>query len=465
MSELGERRLGTAHGLAEALAIAPVVSVGFASYLVAGHAGGATPAAMVIAFAGTLALGWVFAQFARRYAGAGTVYEYLALAGPRLPGMIAAGAYFLIALLAASGGLVTGLLLQSACTAQLGFDPGWWTGGVAALAVIGVLLYLGIRLSTRSVLLLSGLATVPFLVLSAVILVRGGARGLTLAPFDPTRGHVVQGLLYAVLMFAGFESAACLGEESSRPHHSIPRAMLAAIVLCGVFYIVVLYSVTIGFGIDRARQVWGSDPLAVIGLGDRWAGAPLSSLLELATIVDLLAFLIAVMNVAARGYFTLARDGLLPTPLARVSKRGTPVGGVALIVGANLAVMVVAVPFRNRFDVFSATASAGPLISLCVYLALCLLVTRLIARSPGPWWRWPLAAAGAVVPILGLYGSLVPFPHGPRLGGLLLALISVLGAGAWVGWLQVRRRDAVSNAAAHAFVPTVGEENSARPSC
>ena len=452
MRSLGERRLDTTHGVAESLAIAPIISVGLAAYALAAYAGGATPAAMLIAFIGALCLGWVFVQFARRYAGAGTVYEYLARAGPQLLGVIVAGSYFVVAVLAAGGGLLSGLLIEDFCAKQLGFDPGWWAGGVAVLVVVALLLYLGVRLSTRLILTLSVIASLPLIVLAVVILAKGGAHGLTLAAFDPGRGDVVQALLYAVLLFGGFESAACLGEESRNPHRSIPRAMVLAIVACGVFYIFVLYAATMAFGMDQAAKVWGSNPLAVIDLGDKWVGAPLSGLIQAGTIVDLTAFLIAVTNVISRGYFVLARDGLLPRALSTVSRRGTPIGGIALVIGANAVLMLVAAPFDDRFQVFQATLTANPLISLVVYLVLCLLALRLLASRGGPAWGYAVVVVGAAVPGFGLYGSFVPFPHGARLAGLLIAVASVAVSAVWAVWLWVRNRTTILGAGRHARV-------------
>lgn len=436
VSALGERGLGTREAVAQTLAIAPVTSVGFAAYLVARHAGSATPLAIAIAWVGALALGWVFTRFARRYAGAGTIYEYLTLAGPRALGIAATGAYFLVALIGAASGLVMGLLVQSFCVAELGFDPGWWAGGVAVLTLVAVLLHLGVRVSAGWVLGLSLLAAVPLVVLTVAILLDGGPDGLTLSVFDPGGGDVVESLLYAVLLFMGFEAAACLGEESRDPHASIPRGIVVGIVTCGAFYVVVLYAVTIGFGPGNAARVWGSDPIAVIGLGDRYVGAPLSALINLGVLIDLTAFMIAVMNAAARGYYTLARDGMLPAPLARVSGRGTPAGGIALIIAANLVLMVVAIGFEDRFGVFEAVFAAGPIISLLVYLELCVLAIPLV-RGPG---AYALLAVAAAVPALGLYGSLVPFPDGPRLVGLGLAVGCIAVSAAATSWLVRRRR-------------------------
>src|SRR4051794_21425231 len=82
--ELRPRVLGTAGALGQSLAIGPIVSVALIAFLIAGAAGANAPLVVLIALAGSLALGWTIPLYARRFAGAGAVYEYLAGAhGPR----------------------------------------------------------------------------------------------------------------------------------------------------------------------------------------------------------------------------------------------------------------------------------------------------------------------------------------------------------------------------------------------
>lgn len=449
MEDLGRRDLGTADAIGQTLAIAPIASVAFASYLVASYGGGATPLVILLAFVGALALGWVFAQFGRRYAGAGTVYEYLALGGTKALAVVAAGAYFIVNLIGAAGALVVGLVAQEFCKAHLGFDPGWWTFGLVALALVTILIYRDVRLSTRALLVLTGLASIPLLILAADILFSGGATGHTLSVFDPGNGDVAQALLYAVLLFLGFEAAACLGEETGRPHRSIPRAMIAGIALSGVFYLVMFYLLTIAFGPADAATTWGADPFAVIGLGDVLVGKPLSALIQLGLIVDLIALMIAVGNVVSRGVFTMARDRLLPRVFARTSRYGTPSVGIAMFALASLAVMAAAIfTPDNRFEPFEAVISATPIVTLIVYLAICVIGFRLLPLSLP--LRVVALIVAAAVPVLGLYGSFDPFPEGPRLVGLFLALGSLALGAIWAAWLASARPELLSAAAGNA---------------
>jgi amino acid transporter len=46
----------------------------------------------------------------------------------------------------------------------------------------------------------------------------------------------------------GFEGAASLGEETDNPRRDIPRAIAAAVLAMGVFYVIVMLAQTLGFG-------------------------------------------------------------------------------------------------------------------------------------------------------------------------------------------------------------------------
>src|SRR5712691_11795775 len=91
---LGRPTHTTWDAIAQSLAIGPVFSSAFVGFLIAGAAGGATTLSTLIGAIGVLAVGWVITLYARRYAGAGAIYEYLRHSTPAL-GLSAAGIYFL----------------------------------------------------------------------------------------------------------------------------------------------------------------------------------------------------------------------------------------------------------------------------------------------------------------------------------------------------------------------------------
>ena len=88
--------------------------------------------------------------------------------------------------------------------------------GLAGLVIALTLNYLGVRLAVRGVLTLCGLSAIPFLILSVVIIAKGGQSGNTLSVFDPSQtsiNTVFNGILFAILLFVGFEAAASIAEE------------------------------------------------------------------------------------------------------------------------------------------------------------------------------------------------------------------------------------------------------------
>src|SRR5438309_5164774 len=90
---LGRPVLTTLDAIAQSLAIGPIFSSAFVAFLIAGVAASAAPLATLIGAVGVLALGWVVSLYARRYTGAGAVYDYLRRVNPVL-GLFSAGMYF-----------------------------------------------------------------------------------------------------------------------------------------------------------------------------------------------------------------------------------------------------------------------------------------------------------------------------------------------------------------------------------
>ena len=61
--------------------------------------------------------------------------------------------------------------------------------------------------------------------------------------------HVVAGvIIFAILMFVGFELSAALGEETKDPKKSIPRAVISTIAIVFVFYVITQYTIAAGSG-------------------------------------------------------------------------------------------------------------------------------------------------------------------------------------------------------------------------
>ena len=467
--DLGPPSLTTVGAVGQTLAIGPIFSAGFLAGTVAVFAGFNSPLSVLLAGLGTLALCYVLVLYGSRFAGAGGVYEYLARGVHSSVGVVGAGTYLLgLLFLGAGGGFVTeGFLTNNLLAKEISVDIGWWFWALVALGLAIGIDYVGVKLGIRAIALTAAISTVPFLIIAVAIVAQGGAHGNSLAVFDPSQtswNAVFHGILFAVTLFIGFETAANLGEEARLPRRSIPIALASSIVICLAFYLFVTYAAAIGFG-ERALQnnAWFGSANPFGELGDRYLGGQaLDWIVNLTIVLDLLSVLIAFTLAASRLLMVLARDGLLPRAVARTSPRfRTPLGGLGVIAVWALLVMLWTSLTRygesaglpNVLQAFLILSAAGSYLITLVYFVLAAGALWLLWAEPdrgGLWWRLPLVLAGLAVPVLAFDGSLNPFPAHPNDIAVYFACAGLGASVLWYAALRILRPEAVRGAAGHA---------------
>src|SRR3954449_13137904 len=216
-------------------------------------------------------------------------------------------------------------------------------GGVLnlpAVAIVLVIMYLlsrGVRETARANLIMVG---VKLVVLAFFIIVAFSAAFSTdnLHPFAPegTSG-VVSAAAIIFFAYIGFDAVSTGAEEAKNPKRDLPIAIVGALVICTVIYVVVAIGAA---GSLNATALAKSDaPLAAAldeGAGLSWA----ASVLAFGALVAITSVLLTVFYGQTRIFFAMARDGLLPRRIAKVNPRtGTP---VALTVGMGLAIAALA---------------------------------------------------------------------------------------------------------------------------
>lgn len=464
---LGERRLTSIHAIGQSLAIGPMFSAGLLTGLVASVAGFNSPLSVLLGAIGALCLAYVVSMFARRFSGAGAVYEYLVHGAHPGVGVFCAGLYGLGVLFLGGGGvfIANGFLASNFFSAHLSIDIAWWIFGLAALVIAVGLNHFGVRLAIQGVLALAGISLIPFLILAISIIAQGGLHGNTLSAFGTgasSWNSVFKGILFAVTLFIGFEAAASIGEEAADPHRSIPIALLGSVAIAGLFFMLVTYAAAIGFGVKGAATAWPADPSPMGTLAQQYVGKGLSTAIDLVVLLDSLSVAIAFVVTGSRVFFALARDGLLPRPVAATSRRDTPLGGNCVILAAGIAALLfggltkygVAVKTPNNVEAFSISAAAGSFLIEAVYAVLAVAALRLawLAGAAGRWWRIPVVLAGLATPVLAYKGSLDPWPTYPTNRGIIFALVALAIVVAWFVYLRARHPGRVRAAAQHADV-------------
>jgi amino acid transporter len=478
-AQLGPRRLTTVHAIGQALAIGPIFSVGLVSGLVANVAGFSTPLSVLLGSIGSLGLAYVIAIYARRFAGAGAIFEYLSQAVHNSFGIFSAGVYLLGAMFLGAGGvyIALGFLIQGFFATHLHTSIPWWCGGAFCLIIAFLLNHYGVRIAIRGVLILASVSAIPFLILAVVIIAKGGVGGNTLAVFGTNGGGsnaVFNGILFAVTLFIGFEAAASIAEETENPRRSIPIAVVGAVAISAALYLLVTYAATIGFGrAALAKGAWFSAASPMGTLAGTYVGNWLSVLIDLVIILDALSLSIAIMVTASRIIFALGRDGLLPKIAARTSRHDTPVTGnvfiavwsALLLVWAGVTHYGDAVKLPNPIEAFNITSAAGSYLVELIYVFLALFALRLLWDSrhqeSGLWWKVIVVIVGLATPILAFKGALDPFPTFPNNRAVFIAIACIVISAVWYGVLHFTRPAQVRAAAAHAVehhgVPALDE--------
>ncbi len=414
VQQQGEQRLGkpvltTLDAIAQSMAIGPVFSAVALGALIAGAAGKGSTFVTVLGLIAALCTGWVLSVYARKYAGAGAAYEYLRRAGGQGIGIFSAFLYWIgITFLGITGlYLIFGVIASGAIAGNFGLELPWYVYAIAAIILITIANYIGVKTTTRAQLLLTVISIIPFIVVALAILVKGGAQGHTLSAFLPSSdGSVFAGLLMALSLFVGFEAAAALGEETAEPFKSIPRAIIGTVILSGIFYLLIIYASTIGFGVDKIGD-WAKDPSPFSTLGGQYVGAWITPILDIALLLDMVAVASTSMISLTRIWYALAGHGILPKALANTTARNSL--GTGTFVAAAIALLVVIIIAASGADpmqVFGITTNTGILLINIVFALLALFVFRVIPADARKWWHYVAMLVALVVPVLATYGVL-----------------------------------------------------------
>jgi amino acid transporter len=409
--------------------MAPTLAMSVTGVAAAGLLGRAAPLAFAIAAVGVGLVAYGFVRLAGEFSHAGSVYAFVGHAlGPRagfLAGWALLGTYLLFPPVSIIGVAIFVRALLD--TTGLAHDADWYPLALAAWAVTWFLAARGVKPTTRSLLAFEVVSVCLILVLMGTIfwrLAAGTAPG-GLRPsgsvFVPPPGVGVSALSLAAvtgfLAFAGFESAASLGEESLVPTRMIPRAIIATVAFGAVFYVVCIAAQTLGFGTGAAGVSAFQNSQAPLGeLARRYVGTPLADLLDLGAALSALGAGLGGVIVAARMMFAFGRDGLAGLASHRLrgvsAATGVPRTALAAEMGIGLALLTA---FRlagvPALDVFFYLATIGTLSLLVMYVITNVAAARhLVRRSPH---QIVVPAAGVLVAGFVLYHNVWPVPAAP----------------------------------------------------
>jgi amino acid transporter len=315
---------------------------------------------------------------------------------------------------------------------------GWIFWAMVFAVVVFALTYFGIKLSADTSVVLGIIEITVFLLLSVWLIATAGS-GNTAATFNPASSMehglggwqgILLGMVFVFLAFAGFESSAPLAEETNNPRRTVPRAILLATILIGLFYVFCSYAGVVGWGFDKIGT-YVNDPNPWATMASRVWG-PFEFIVSLAILNSALANANAGVNAVTRVLYATGRTRTLPATLAHTNRFRTP--DIAIIITMIIAVIATLLPgiVYGPAIAFNLVGTVIAIPIILVYMATCLSVPFFYWREHrqefNMVWHIIVPAIPFVVLAIVLYFQFSPLPPAPYyLADFIVAGWFVLG--------------------------------------
>ena len=194
---------------------------------------------------------------------------------------------------------------------------GWhFVANIPALlitAAITYLVYIGIKetKNMNNILVVLKLAVIA-------IVVGVGAFYVQVENWTPFAPNGISGVLKSVaavcFAYIGFDSISTTAEECKNPQRDIPKAMMWALIICTVLYVMVTLVLT---GIVPSGDLAGiEDPLAFMFMKVNLPGV--AGVVAASAVIALTSALLVYQMGQPRIWMTMSRDGLLPKAFSRI---------------------------------------------------------------------------------------------------------------------------------------------------
>ncbi|WP_422516006.1 amino acid permease [Sphingomonas sp. 3-13AW] len=200
----------------------------------------------------------------------------------------------------------------------------------------------------------------------------------------------------AIVFFAfyGFDAVATSAEEAKNPGRDLTIGIVGSMLVCTIIYMAVAVA-AVG-ALPYTALANSPEPLALVL---RSLQQPVAAhLIALAAVVALPSVILVMMYGQSRIFFVMARDGLLPRGLAKVSPRT----GAPTLITVVTGVSVAAVAGFFRLDEIAELANAGTLVAF-ISVGACLMILRRrfpdlprLFRCPAPYVVGTLAILGCI---------------------------------------------------------------------
>jgi APA family basic amino acid/polyamine antiporter len=234
--------------------------------------------------------------------------------------------------------------------------------------------------------------------------------------------------------YVGFDAVSTAAEETINPQRNIPIGLIGSLAICTLIYLLVAAGAIGAVGAQPSGELAQSkEALAFVlrEIGHGWAG----DLVAIAAGLALPSVILMMMFGQTRIFFTMSRDGLLPSVFSKLHpKYGTP-HVVTICTGVFVATFAALFPVGALADISnSGTLFAFTLVAIAVMVLRRTQPDRARSfRTPLVWVVAPLAVIGCVF----LFFQLSGYTELMFLGWAIIGLL--------VYWLYGYRRSHVAH--------------------
>ncbi|AOV16534.1 amino acid permease [Acidihalobacter aeolianus] len=343
--------------------VSPTFMPALAVAVVVGMAGHATWLVYALATVSLMLVGWNLSRLASRYATAGSFFVYISRSlGPITGGIVGWG--LIVAYLGTAMAVTVGVkVFLDSVLQPVGIKLPAILVYAVTVALVWLLAYRDIKISSRVGLTLEGLSICVILFLLGAIVMKhtGSLVDVNqLALKGSSAGSVAQAAVFAIFSFVGFESAASLGQETRNPLKTVPRAILSSTLMVGTFFVIVTYIILIGFNDNVAALAKDGAPLDTLSAA---AGVPwLGTFIYIGAAISAFACALASVNAASRLLFSMGRYQFVHSSMGFVhAKHRTP--HIAVTISAVLTFIVptlmLKMDYLTAFGILGTIATFG----------------------------------------------------------------------------------------------------------
>lgn len=226
-------------------------------------------------------------------------------------------------------------------------------------------------------------------------------------PFQPTGwAGTFAGAAVVFFAYIGFDAVSTVAEETKNPARDLPIGIIASLIICTIFYVVVAAVFT---GVMPYPELVHrlateqAEPLTMAlhhaAPNAKWA----SAIVDFGSVVAHTAVLLVFQLGQPRIFFSIARDGLLPPVFAKVHPRFKTPHVTTILTGVIVGLFAAVMSIDEMVDL----TNIG---TLFAFALVCIGITILRYKDPArhrpfkvPFGAWLLPMMGAVSCVFLMY--------------------------------------------------------------